>query len=212
MSYIYSVYRISSTRLQNSDAYRQLQRLFIQEELTFKDFEQQKIILKMETIKSDLRMVIDLMDRTHISEMFLESNIKIMKRVEGIRNYKLLELMDKNLQHDSKKGIHNFSFYQLSDIEKLLLFKGLCFSVPPERPFELLYCGVYYSNNKDESLLQLKNKIKDFGLSSYRIYIKKDHRYENVSQEEYVAFINLINNKNIIIQKADKGNTVVIVD
>ena len=197
-----------------------MKRLFIQEELTFKDFEQQKIILEMETIKSDLRMVINLMDRTHISEMFLESNIKTMKRVERIRNYKLLELMDKKLQHDSKKGVHNFSFYQLSDIEKLLLFKGLCFSVPPERlkfesyilPFELLYRGVYYSDNKDESLLQLKNKIKDVGLSSYRIYIKKDHRYENLSQEEYVAFINLINNKNIIIQKADKGNIVVIVD
>ena len=40
----------------------------------------------------------------------------------------------------------------------------------------------------------------------YRISKKKDQRYENLSQEEYGTFINLI------IQKAGKGNTVAIID
>ena len=57
-----------------------------------------------------------------------------------------------------------------------------------------------------------KVKKKDVGLSSYRIYNKKDHHFENLSLEESDAFINLNNNENIIIQKADKGNTVVIID
>ena len=94
------------------------------------------------------------------------------------------------------------------------------FSLPSKRlklenyllPFELLYRDVYDSDNKDESLLQLKSKKKDVGLSSYRIYNKKDNRFENLSREEYDTFINLSNNKNIIIRKADKGNTVVIID
>ena len=93
-------------------------------------------------------------------------------------------------------------------------------SLPPKRfkfencllPFELLYRDVYDSDTKDESLLHLKSEIKDVGLSSYRIYNKKDHRFENLSREEYDTFINLSNNKNIIIRKADKGNTVVIID
>ena len=55
-------YKISSMDLQNSNAYRQLQRLFIQQELTFQNLEQEKIILEMESIKSDLRMVINLID------------------------------------------------------------------------------------------------------------------------------------------------------
>ena len=74
----------------------------------------------MERIKSDLIMVIKLFDWTHISRRFLESNIKPIKRVEGIQNYKLSELMVKKLQHDCKKVTHNFSSYHLSDTEKLV--------------------------------------------------------------------------------------------
>ena len=69
----------------------------------------------MERIKSDLRMVINLIEWTQISKTFLESNIKTIKRVEGMQNYKLSELMGKKLQHDPKKVIYNFSSYQLSD-------------------------------------------------------------------------------------------------
>ena len=115
--------------------------------------------------------------------------------------------MGKKLQHDPKKVIHNFSSYQLSDTEKSLLCKGLNFSLSPKclkfenylLPFELLYPDVYDSDNKDESRLHLKSKIKDIGLTSYRTYNIKDHRFENLSQEEYDAFINLSNDKNIII-------------
>ena len=52
----------------------------------------------------------------------------------------------------------------------------------------------------------------DVGLSSFRIYSKNDNRYENLLQEEYDAFIRLNKNKNIIIQEADKGNTIAIID
>ena len=86
---IFTQYKISSTRLQNSNADLQSQGLFILEELTLKNVKQEKIILEMERIKSDLRMVINLIDWTHISRTFLESNIKTIKKVEGIQNYKL---------------------------------------------------------------------------------------------------------------------------
>ena len=108
----------------------------------------------------------------------------------------------------------------MSTSEKSLLCKGLNFALPAKDfkfenyllPFELLFRNVYESSDKDESLLHLKSKIKDVGLSSYRVYNKKDHRYENLSPEEYDAFVNLSDNKDLIIQKADKGNTVVLLD
>ena len=85
----------------------------------------------------------------------------------------------------------------------LQLCKGWNFSLPSKRlkfenyalPFERLYRDVYERNMKDESLLQLKTKIKVAGLLSYRIFNRKDYRYKSSSQEEYDAFINLSNNK-----------------
>ena len=129
----------------------------MQEELIFKNIEQQKIILGLEKIRSGLRMVTNLIK-------LIEN--KTIKRVKGIQNYKLSELM--KLQHDPKKVIHNFSSYQLSDTEKLLLCKGLTFSIPPKRlkfenyllPFELLYRNAYDSDKKDKSHFHLKSEIR----------------------------------------------------
>ena len=58
----------------------------------------------------------------------------------------------------------------------------------------------------------MKCKIEDVGLSSFWLYNKKDHWFENFFEEEYEAFINLQSNKNMIIQKADKGNSVIVID
>ena len=118
----------------------------------------------MERIKSNLRMLMNLSDWTHISRTFLENNIKTIKRVEGIQKYKLSELMGKKLQYDLKEVIHNFSSYHLSDTEKLLFFKGFNVLLPSKRlmfenyllPFELLYRVVFNIYNKSESLLHLK--------------------------------------------------------
>ena len=64
----------------------------------------------------------------------------------------------------------------------------------------------------DDALMHLKSKIKDVGLSSFRLYNKKDHRFENLTEDEYEAFLNPRSNKNTIIQKPDKGNSVVVID
>ena len=95
------------------------------------------------------------------------------------------------------------------------------FSLPPQKlkfenhllPFELLYRDVINDEwNDDDALMHLKSKIKDVGLSSFRLYNKKDHCFENLTEDEYEAFLNLKSNKNIIIQKVDKGNSVVVID
>ena len=62
----------------------------------------------------------------------------------------------------------------------------------------------------DDALMHLKSKIKDVGLSSFRLCNKKDHILENLTEDEYEAFLK--SNKNIIIQKADTGNSVVVID
>ena len=55
----------------------------------------------------------------------------------------------------------------------------------------------------------MKLKIKETTLSSFRQY---KNSQQNISEEELAASISLNKNKHIIIQKLDKGNSVVIVD
>ena len=49
-------------------------------------------------------------------------------------------------------------------------------------------------------------------VSSYRSYNKKHNRFENLSLEESDAFLTVSHNKNVTIQKASKGDSVVIID
>ena len=60
----------------------------------------------------------------------------------------------------------------------------------------------------DDCLLDLKCKIKDVELSSFRWYKKKYNCFENLTKDEYTAFLSVKSDNNIITQEADKGNAV----
>ena len=66
-------------------------------------------------------------------------------------------------------------------------------------PFELLH-------------LFAKNELRNIAYASFKNYNKKDHKCENISAQEHKAFLELMELENIIIQKADKGNVVVLID
>ena len=111
--------------------------------------------------------------------------------------------MGSKLKHNAEEAIRNFSSYNLSTTEKSLLCKGLDFVLCHLKllnlkttffrlsyylessenfeslQFELLFRNVCKSSEKTEflKLENLKSKIKDVGLSLYRVYNKKNHRY-----------------------------------
>ena len=62
----------------------------------------------------------------------------------------------------------------------------------------------------NEDLEFVKTKTKETALSSFRQYMKNPQ--QNLSKEELTALTNLSKNKDIVIQKSDKGNSVAIVD
>ena len=61
----------------------------------------------------------------------------------------------------------------------------------------------------NEDLDFVKTKTKEAALSSYRSYT--NNMPQNLSKEEFIALLNLSKNKDLIIQKFNKGNSVVIV-
>ena len=62
----------------------------------------------------------------------------------------------------------------------------------------------------NEDLDFLKTKTKKTALTSFGQYDKNPQ--QNLSKEELVTLTNLSKSKDIVIQKSDKGNYVVIVD
>ena len=55
-------------------------------------------------------------------------------------------------------------------------------------------------------------KLKDVALSSYKLLNDNCKCGNNLSSEELSSLKTLMRNKNIVIQKGDKGNTVAIID
>ena len=122
--------------------------------------------------------------------------------------------------HWPEKVIFNYSSRILSPAEKSLLAKGLNFSLPPKKlnyadglaPFEQFYRDIdssgeqFVRDGKDPFRASLRNTAFDF-LNNY------DPKIEQVlPPEEVEALKSLLRDKSIVIQKSDKGNSVVILD
>ena len=116
--------------------------------------------------------------------------------------------------------IFNFSSYELSDVEISVLCKGLNFSVKPKSieysefllPFELLFQDVKQENFHSKDLSLIKARLLDTAFSSYESFSRDQSPSENLTASEFKTLRHLSKNKKIVIQKADKGNTIVILD
>ena len=178
-------------------------------------------ILKKEfdNIHSSSQQQINSIDFAHICSKFLKINDLKLKSNSVVQQKKFCNLLkEKRSTQNPEKVIFNFSKYVLSDCEKSLLTKGLNFSIPCKKldyadylvQFELFFRDI---RNLDilsnEDLDFVKAKTKEAALSSYRSY--NNNVPQNLSKEEFTALQNLSKNKDLIIQKSDKGNSVVIV-
>ena len=90
----------------------------------------------------------------------------------------------------------------------------LCFSIKPRQidySSYLVEHELLYRTTTDLSMTS-ETKLKDTALSSCKL-LNDDCKYENnLSSEELSSLKTLVKYKNILIHKADKGNTVVIID
>ena len=211
---------MSNKRLQHSNSYEDSQRSLLKQELVFKKEDQLRLQIELESKKVELSKVLYVYDWLHISRLFHKSNELILNKIEIVQENKLGELILSKIKHNSDEVIYNYSKVILTENDKSLLCKGLRFAVPPKKlkyheymlPFELLFRDIKFDTKSNNSLNHLQSKVKDLGLSSLRYYNKHDHSLDNLTKEEYKSFLKLSENEDIIIQRADKGNTVVILD
>ena len=108
----------------------------------------------------------------------------------------------------------------MTDDEKNVLRKSLNFSVKTGLieysefllPFELLFRDIKREDLCNEDMSLIKDRLLDTALTSYQNFSSDRNPPENLTPSEFKALKRLSKNKNIVIQKAHKGNTVVILD
>ena len=106
------------------------------------------------------------------------------------------------------------------DSDKLLLIKGLKFVIPPKKiecskfllPFKLPFCDIKSNSESSIDLASVKARLKDTAFTSYSAFNKDNSPHSNISKDELESLCKLKNNNNLVIQKAEKGNTIVILD
>ena len=149
-----------------------------------------------------------------------KSTVRILQKKFTLSKHLYKKSLHGNkIENDPEKVIFNLSKCEIYNAEKKLLAKGLIFCLAPKQlnyadylvHFELFYrniCNLEVLSNEDLDFT--KTKTKETALSSFRQYNKSPQ--QNLSKEELAALASLSKNKDIVIQKSDKGNSVVIVD
>ncbi len=215
-------FKVTNAALKTSKTYRDCQRRLLKQELSNKKSLRRTFHAEIKRLKHELARRLSLVDFTHIISLFGRSNDATLSKCKEVHKKKLYNLgyfeRDKEA-NDPDQVIRNFSSYVLTDDEKTLLAKGLNFSIPPKNlnsadfmaPFETLYKEVKTSNIISKHKLDLlKVDLKKVAYSSFNRY--NFLKELNLSKQEYDALKKLSSNKDIVIQKSDKGNSVVLLD
>ena len=113
--------------------------------------------------------------------VFTNSNDKILRKVPETHKKKLYNLgffeRDKEC-NDPNQVITSFSSYQLNDVKKSLLAKGLNFALPPKilnradylLPFEMVYRYIKTMHIPSSDLDIIKVALKEYVYSSFKKY------------------------------------------
>ena len=212
-------FRVATKSLKSSRTYQQFQLSYYTKKSVRKNVIIRELLKGFYFLHSILQTEIRFFEFALVHSLFLGHNDKVLKQKSTIQQKKFNNLLkDKKPQHDPEKIIFNYSSYVLSEAEKSLLQKGLNFSIPPKKfnhadylvNFELFYRDIRNLQVLSTRFNFIKTKTKDVALSSFRTY--NNNVLQHLSKGKFDALKNLSQNKQIVIQKSDKGNSIVIVD
>ena len=177
-------FKLAKRHLYNSVVYKKFQIKLLEEEIRAN---RKRInILEKDTkrVKEELQGTLSCLDFSYICSLFLVANDKSILHHDNIQKRKLKNLLQLSLKqvindsHHPNKVIFDFASYELSDVEKSVLCKGLNFSVKPKSieysgfllPFALLFRDVKQENLCNEDLSLMKARLLDTALSSYESF------------------------------------------
>lgn len=215
-------FKVANQGIRQSNVYRKCQEEILKVELQNKSTTLIQAKEDLGTMYRKLKLTISYLDFGHIYSTITNGNERSIELIKLTQSKKLDKLLMDYNKEKPGKNIFNFSSHILTDSQTSLLSKGLNFTVPPKflryedhcLPFELLFRNIQNSQKilPVENVTFFKNSLKEICFSSLRSYNKSKHKFENISEDEYYALLELKKLDNLVIQKTDKGNSVVLVD
>ena len=212
---------VANRSLRGSQAYQKCLNHLQLVKINNKEKNLKVLVNEVSSVKSTLLRILNFLDFNHVCNI-ISNKEKSVLNCKYSHKKKLSDLIPgyennpTRFSHDPNKVIFNFSSNVVIEEEKSLLCKGLRFCIPPKKieyadlftQFELLYRDIIMFEMKSENRDFLKNKLKDIFFSTF-----KSHSFDKVKNDQKsIALKNLIERKDLVIQKASKGNTVVIKD
>ena len=116
-------FRLASPRLRRSSTYKECQDKLLREEILLKQVNRDKLNVELLKVGNDINNVLSYFDWTHLVNLSSTCNINRINKVKCIQNLKLQELIGQNTKHNPNDVIRNYSSYELSDVEELLLIR-----------------------------------------------------------------------------------------
>lgn len=143
----------------------------------------------------------------------IDNSISKHQKIQDKKLRKLCSNCAGKVTPDPKKVIYNLSNHALADAENFVLCKGLQSALPPKDIDYADYIVAFetFRNIKSIDLGtfqndSIKSKVLDTAYSSFSFYKRKKPK-TNLSKAELNALKSFSQNKDLIIQKSDKGNT-----
>ena len=185
-------------------------------------------MFEYDRIKQELKYQLLPIDFMHASPLLLVSNDKAICKNDKMHNKELQKLIPNihkksiidDFSHDPNKVIYSFSNYRLTDSDKSLLIRGLNFAIWPKKieysrfllPFELLFRDIKSNSESSVDLPSVKARLQDTTFTSYAAFNKDNSPLFNLSKDKFESLCKLKNENKHVIQKTDKGNSIVILD
>ena len=118
------------------------------------------------------------------------------------------------------KIIYGFSDYHLTDSYKSLLSRALNFAIPLKKieyskfllPFEFLFRDIKSNSESSVDLASGNARVRDTTFIFHSAFNKDNFPPFNLNKDGFESSCKLKNENNLLIQKAGKSNTIVILD
>ena len=213
--------RLWKPGLKRSEKYKSFQRNCLLREFESKEKQARKIEKQISSILTELEKHLSSTDLINVKRLFHESASRVHSKIMHTHQRKLEKLnrgpIGQNYEKMKPKLIHNISSYTLSETEERLLCRGWDFCIESKLVNSLDFetdievNAMKIQPHCHESVFRVLSR-QIYSASQQLIRSSKNKRFSNLSPEELKALKSLKSNKDIMICKADKGNSIVVLD